>query len=58
MFGDLLTFRGELTSGLLGNKSSDILDVVFPTIEFLAVFVSSFLLCHVALNLRAGQVEP
>ena len=55
---ETLILEDSLTSVLLGNKSSDILDVLFPTVEFLAVFLSSFLLCHMALNLRAGQVEP
>lgn len=39
------------------NSQIDVLVVVLLKIEFLAVHVAPFLFSHIAVGLRAGQVE-
>lgn len=49
------SFRGWLTLILLDEKFSDVLDVVFLKVEFLAVHVTPYLFSHIGVGLRGGS---
>lgn len=49
------SFRGWLTIILPDEKFSDVLDVVFLKVAFLAVHVTPYLFSHIAVGLRVGS---